>query len=86
MAYETTDRVYDNGDMRNLFAVGLILLILGLALLFIPIPQRERHTVRAGPLSLGVETTDRQRVHPAVSAVLIAGGVALMIAGRRKRG
>jgi hypothetical protein len=36
-------------------------------------------------VSLGVQTTVRERVHPAISAVLIAGGVALMIVGGRKR-
>ena len=71
--------------MRNLFVVGVILLILGVALLFIPIPQRESHGIQAGPLSMRVTTTERQRVHPAVSAVLIAGGVVLMIVGGRRR-
>ena len=65
-------------------AVGLVLIIIGLVLLFVPIPHRVRHGVQAGPLSLGVETTERERVHPGISAVLIAGGVVLMVAGRRK--
>jgi hypothetical protein len=65
-------------------AVGLVLIILGLVLLFVPIPHRVRHGVQAGPISLGVETTERERVHPGVSAVLIAGGVVLMVAGGRK--
>jgi len=62
-------------------AVGLVLIILGLVLLFVPITHRVRHGVQAGPISLGVETTERERVHPGISAVLIAGGVVLMIAG-----
>jgi len=70
--------------MRTLMAVGLVLVILGLVLLFVPIPHRVRHGVQAGPISLGVETTERERVHPGVSAVLIAGGVVLMVAGGRK--
>lgn len=53
--------------------------------LFVPIPQREHHAVEAGPIRIGVETTDKEKVHPAVSAVLIAGGVALVIADSRKR-
>jgi hypothetical protein len=62
-----------------------VLLVLGLLSLFVPIPQRERHTVEAGPIKLGVETHDREKVHPAVSGVLIAGGVVLLIADSRKR-
>jgi hypothetical protein len=70
--------------MRVLMVIGLILVVLGLASLFVPIPHRVRHGVQAGPISLGVETTERERVHPGISAVLIAGGVVLMIAGRKR--
>jgi hypothetical protein len=71
--------------MRALLVAGLVLLLLGLASLFVPIPRRERHGIDAGGISVGFETTSREKVHPAVSAVLIAGGVALMIGGRRRR-
>lgn len=71
--------------MRTLLVIGVIVLILGIALLFVPIPHRVRHGFAAGPLSVGVTTTERERVHPGISAVLIIGGVALMIAGGRKR-
>lgn len=71
--------------MRALLIVGLILLILGVASLFVPIPRKERHGIEAGPVSLGVETTTRERVHPGISGALIAGGVVLMVVGRRKR-
>jgi hypothetical protein len=71
--------------MRILFIVGLILLLAGLASLVVPIPHHERHGVQVGPVSLGVDTVDRERVHPGVSAVIIVGGVALMLAGSRKQ-
>lgn len=71
--------------MRVLFIIGLILLVLGLASLIVPIPTRERHGFRAGGVSVGIETVQREKVHPAVSAVLIAGGVILLIAGGRGR-
>ena len=64
--------------------VGLVLIVVGLVLLFVPIPQRVRHGVQAGPISLGVETTERERVHPGISALLIAGGVVMMVAGRKR--
>lgn len=69
--------------MKALFLAGVVLLLLGLASLFVPIPSRERHGFEAGEVSIGVETVRREKVHPAVSAVLIGGGVVLMVAGRR---
>ncbi len=72
--------------MRALLIIGVILLALGIASLFVPIRVRERHGIDAGPVSVGVVTTTRERVHPAVSGALIVGGVALMIVGGRKRG
>jgi hypothetical protein len=77
--------VMHNRVLRILLIIGVILLVLGIASLFVPIPVREKHGFKAGPLSVGVETTEHQKVHPAVSAVLIAGGVVLAIAGARKR-
>jgi len=71
--------------MRVILIVGALLLILGLLSLFIPIPTREKHGFTAGPISVGVETTDRQKVPPVVSGILIAGGIALIIVGARKR-
>jgi len=71
--------------MRFLAILGAILLLLGLASLFVPIPTRERHSIGAGDLSVGFETTTRQKVHPAISGVLIAGGVALLVVGGRGR-
>ena len=71
--------------MRALFVIGLILLLLGIASLFVPIPRKERHGFDAGPISVGVTTTEKEKVPPAISGVLILGGVVLMVAGGRKR-
>jgi len=57
--------------MKILLFAGLLLLVLGVASLLVPIP----HT----------DTTHSQRVSPAISAVLIAGGLALSIASARSR-
>ena len=42
--------------MKALFWIGLVVLILGLASLVVPIPQREREGISVGGVSLGVET------------------------------
>lgn len=71
-----------NLGMRVLFIVGTLLLLVGIASLFVPIPQRERHGIDAGGLSVGFETTTRKKVHPVVTAVLIGGGIALMLGAK----
>ena len=70
--------------MKALFAVGLVMLILGVASLFVPIPQNERSGVEVGGVSLGVETTHKETVSPIVSGVLILAGAAMMIGGKRR--
>jgi hypothetical protein len=69
--------------MKPLFAVGLVILILGVASLFVPIPRKERSGVQVGGVSLGVETTHKETVSPIVSGVLILAGAGMMIAGKR---
>jgi hypothetical protein len=71
--------------MRLLLLIGSILLLLGIASLFVPVPTRERHGIDVGGVSLGVETTARKKVHPAISGVLIGGGAILILAGRKAR-
>ena len=70
--------------MKALFAVGLVILILGVASLFVPIPKNERSGVEVGGVAIGVETTHRETVSPIVSGVLILAGAGMMIAGKRK--
>jgi len=59
------------------------MIVLGIASLIVPIPHTETHGIKAGDLNIGVQTHDSERVSPIVSAVLIAGGIALTIAGVR---
>ena len=70
--------------MKVVFWIGLVVLILGFASLLVPIPQRQREGVNIGGVSLGVETRTEEKVSPALSAVMIIGGLIAIIAGNRK--
>jgi hypothetical protein len=51
----------------------------------VPIPQTETQGIKIGDAKLGVQTSHSERVSPVISVVLIAGGIALSIAGSRTR-
>jgi hypothetical protein len=70
--------------MKVLFWIGVLLLILGLASLVVPIPQWEKEGVKAGGISMEVQTRHDEKVPPYVSAVIILAAAGLMIAGKRK--
>jgi hypothetical protein len=70
--------------LKILFWAGLVVLILGIASLFVPIPRNEREGVKLGPVSVGVETRHDEKVSPIVSAVLILGGAGMMVAAKAK--
>jgi len=71
--------------MKPLFWVGLVVLVLGVASLFVAVPRRENKEVKIGDANIGVQVQHSERVLPVVSAVLIAAGAGLMIAGSRGR-
>lgn len=70
--------------MKALPVLGVVVLILGIVLWFVPIPHKEKHGIRAGDVSLGVETRTEERASPAICAALIIAGVGLVFAGRMK--
>jgi hypothetical protein len=70
--------------MKMLLYAGLLLVALGIASLVVPIPHSETEGIKVGDAKIGVETSHSERVSPIVSVVLIAGGIALSIAGARK--
>jgi len=72
--------------MKILLFAGIILIVLGVASLVVPIPHTQTDGVKIGGASLGVQKTHSERVSPIISAVLIAGGIALSIGGARSRG
>lgn len=69
--------------MKALFWAGLVVLILGIASFLVPIPHNEREGLRAGGLSVSVETQSEKKVSPMVSAVMILAGAGMMIAAKR---
>jgi hypothetical protein len=69
--------------MKIMFWVGLVVLVLGIASLFVPIPRNQQKGIKAGDMSIGVEIQSQEKVSPILSAALILGGVGLMIAGKR---
>jgi hypothetical protein len=70
--------------MKALFWVGLVVLILGIGSLIVPIPQRGREGITVGDLSIGVETQSEDKIAPALSAVMILGGLGAIAAGKIK--
>ena len=69
--------------MKVLFWIGLVFAILGIAALFVPVPQTQTEGLKVGGVSLGVQTQTKQKVSPIVAAVLIFAGAGMMISGRR---
>jgi hypothetical protein len=70
--------------MKMFLYAGLLLIVLGIASLVVPIPSSEKQGIKIGDTNIGVQTSHSERVSPIVSAVLIAGGIALAIAGARR--
>jgi hypothetical protein len=70
--------------MKALFAIGLVILVLGIVSFLVPFPHTENHGIKAGDVSIGVQTHDNERVSPAISVVLLLVGAGMMIAGRGK--
>jgi hypothetical protein len=71
--------------MKPLLLAGLLLVVLGIASLVVPIPRSETQGIKIGDTNIGVQTSHSERVSPIISVVLIAGGIALAIAGARTR-
>ena len=67
--------------------LGLVLVVLGvLGLVYGGITYtRRRETVRLGPISASVNQRERVPISPLLSGVVLAAGVGLLVAGRRRR-
>jgi hypothetical protein len=72
--------------MRGLFGLGIVLLLVGLAMLAWPaIPYTERKkAVDIGPIEVETETQKHVVMPPLLGVVAAASGVALIALGRRR--
>ena len=70
--------------MKQLFWIGVVVLFLGFISLSVPIPRTERNGVKAGGISIGVETKREETVSPIVSTIIILAGAGMMFAASRK--
>jgi hypothetical protein len=68
--------------MKGLFLIGLVVLILGIASFFVPIPHSETQGIKAGDVNIGVQTQHSEKLSPIIGVVLVVAGAGLMIAGR----
>ena len=69
--------------MKALLWIGVVLVVLGIASLFVPLPHTEDHSMEAGNMKIGVQTHTEEKVPPIISAALIVGGAVLAVAGAR---
>ena len=70
---------------ESIFWIGLLVLILGVVSLVVPVPHRNREGFTVGGVSLGVETQSEEKVAPALSGVMIVGGLAAIIAANTRK-
>ena len=69
--------------MKALFAIGLVVLLLGGLSFFVPIPHTEHHGVDVGDAHIGVNTHSSDLLPPAASIALVVVGAGLMFAGKK---
>jgi hypothetical protein len=62
----------------------MVVLIVGIASLFVPIPHNQREGFKAGDVSVGIETRHEDKVSPYMSAAIILGGAGMMVVGRTR--
>jgi hypothetical protein len=69
--------------MKVLFAIGLVVLLLGGLSFFFPIPHAEHHGIDIGGTHIGVDTQSSNLLPPAASIALVVVGAGLMYAGKK---
>ena len=72
--------------MKLKMIAGIVLILLGAVVLFyhgIPYTKKE-DVLKIGDLKAQVETKETYEIHPAISGLVLVGGVVLLIASLRK--
>jgi len=70
--------------MKAMFWFGLILIVAGLASLFVPIPPHDRAGISAGNVYPGVTVQHDDKVSPIVTCVLLFGSASLLVTATQK--
>ncbi len=70
--------------MRLVTWVGTVVLILGILSFVVPVSVSHSRSAKVGDASISITTHNREKLSPAVGAVLCGAGVVLLIAGSRK--
>lgn len=70
--------------MRPLAIIGIIVLVLGVASLFVGLPRTENHGIKVGDASVGVQTRTTERLPLIASIAMIIGGGVVTAAGMKK--
>jgi hypothetical protein len=71
--------------MKNLFYVGIVCVALGLLSLFVSVPHAERPASDDGAIIVQSTQNSQRSISPFVTAILLGGGLSMMIAGCRMR-
>jgi hypothetical protein len=73
--------------VRHLTIIGVLLLVLGLGVLVWPVLTYTdtEQVMDIGPVEVTVDQTERVVIPPLVAGLAVAGGVALIVAGGRRR-
>ena len=70
--------------MKQLFWIGLVVIVLGLISLVLPVPHSEREGFSAGGMSMGIHNQNSETASPIISAVMILGGAGMVITGKSR--
>ena len=70
--------------MKKLFLFGLIFVVLGLLSVVLPITHNEPQSFQTGGIGISAPQMERRPMPGAVGAILIIGGLSMMVGGCRE--